>query len=111
SASAVPTYAWSAYSVTSVENCAESATTVKPQTSATTTAAQTGRRPMASAHVPEQAISAAVVSARPKRSLNIPPATHPSAQMPMTAKVASAAAVREANSVSAAKTRNHAQTA
>ena len=92
----MPTYAWSACSVTSVENCAESATTVKPQTSAIVSASPCGTNPIESAQRPETAMQAAVVSGRPTRSPAIPPAMQPSPPAAITAKVTKAASARSA---------------
>src|SRR5262245_39617667 len=72
SVSAVPTYAGSASSVTIVENCAESATTHAPQTSATAGSSHAGpsaAKPTASAHAHETAIASAALVVRPTRSL------------------------------------------
>ena len=66
-ASAEPRYIGSASSVIVVENCAESATTVAPQTSATIviSSADAGRKPITSAALPLPSIAAEVTSVRP----------------------------------------------
>jgi hypothetical protein len=93
--SAVPTYRWSATSVTMVENCAESATTQKPHTSPTATGTHAGApsvRPMTALAAPEETIATDVSQARPCRSASRPPTTHPAAPTAMVANAAAGAA-------------------
>src|ERR1041385_6461961 len=73
--SAVPTYPDSAVSRTMVENCAESATPLAPQTSAIMSTTQSGaatRHAIARAHAPETAIASVALVVRPTRSLHAP---------------------------------------
>src|SRR5918992_1234015 len=77
-----------------VENCAESATTVKPHTSPTTSSTHVGapdKSPINTAQIPEIAIIKLVVFVLPHRSPSTPPAQQPSAPIPITANVAYAA--------------------
>ena len=83
----------SACSVTRVENCAESATTVKPQTRRDGDRRPTSAGGRSRARRRRARHQAAVVSARPSRSPSTPPTTQPSAPTPITANVASAAPV------------------
>src|SRR5438309_1380469 len=67
--SAVPTYAGGESSVIAVENCAESATTLIPHTSATaivSAGAPANVRPISNAHAPLTAIAAIVSVVRPQ---------------------------------------------
>ncbi len=69
--SAVPTACGGATSVTRALNCAESATTVKPHTSAMAMSSASGapaNHPMVSAHRPLTAMAAAATRSRPRRS-------------------------------------------
>src|SRR2546428_13918366 len=78
--SAVPTYAGGESSVTAVENCAESAMTVKPQTTPTRSVSQGGPpkvRPISSAQRPDSAMATIGKVVRPPRSDTLPPAYQP----------------------------------
>src|SRR5205809_198061 len=93
--SAVPTSSRGASSLTAAENCAESATTVTPQTSSSGIITARGRantKPTASAQAPDSVIAALVISVRPQRSAYLPPSQHPNAPLPTTANVTSAGA-------------------
>src|SRR5262245_10288142 len=75
--SAVPTYAGGESSVTAVENCAESATTLMPHTSATASVSDgdpPNVRPITAAHAPLTAMAAIVSVVRPQRSAPAPAA-------------------------------------
>ena len=75
--SAVPTYAGGESSVIAVENCAESATTLMPQTIAMTSVSAGGPpnvRPITPAQAPLTAIAAMVSVVRPQRSAPAPAA-------------------------------------
>src|SRR5688572_25825384 len=66
---AVPTYAGGDSSVTAVENCAESATTLTPHTSATASVASGAPpyvKPIVAAQSPLTAIAAIVAAVRPQ---------------------------------------------
>src|SRR5680860_1617276 len=78
-----------------VENWAESATTVKPQirpTIRTPTVGSPNNNPSDSAQAAEIDIIRIVVFVRPQRSPRIPPIQQPIPPIPITAKVANAAA-------------------
>src|SRR6185369_11399756 len=89
---AVPMYCGSPSSVTHDENCAESATTVAPQTAATNNS-NNGlppyNNPITKQHVPLIAIAHEVTKVRPTRSANNPAITHPTAPAPITMNDAS----------------------
>src|SRR6185436_9613458 len=75
SVSAVPTYSWGATSVTSAENCAESATIDTPQTNVTATTNRSGpftRAPTVRAQTPLTAMATMVTGARPAWSAALP---------------------------------------
>src|SRR5712692_11960901 len=93
SVSAVPTCSAGASSLTAVENCAESATTLTPQTTSRGRSRASDRpntTPTASEHTPDTTIAALVTSVRPTRSAYFPPSQHPTAPLPTTANVTSA---------------------
>src|SRR5687767_5654539 len=107
SVTAVPTYRWSATSVTIVENWAESATTQKPHTSptASTTAGRVSiSAPIVSAQTPEIAIDRIVVRVRPQQSPSTPPAQQPTPPAAITPNVANAAPRSGSGSPWAART-------
>ena len=89
SASADPDVPGGASSLTAVENCAESATTVMPQTTTTASSSHVGapnRRPASTAQVPDSAMAAMVSVVRPSRSASAPAATQPRAPAATTRK-------------------------
>src|SRR5205823_3546096 len=80
SVSAVPTWVRGVYSVTRAENCAESATTVKPQMTAKMRRTASGapkKSGDARAHAALASIAAPAIRALPQRSARNPAATHP----------------------------------
>src|SRR5918995_5819091 len=82
SARALPAVPGGDSSLTAVENCAESATTVMPHTTTTARMIQVGApnsRPAATALEPDNSIAAIVRVVRPRRSASAPAATQPSA--------------------------------
>ena len=86
--SAVPTACASTLSVTSTENCAESAITNQPQTSATGTTSHQlmpYTAPIASAQLPLTAMETVTSHSRPRRSDASPPQMHPAAPTAITA--------------------------
>src|SRR6056297_114178 len=85
--SAVPTYRWSARSLTIAESWAESATTDAPQARATTTTSQNGSPGMAttSAAVPETSMAATADRLLPTRSPTTPAMMLPGAPAAITA--------------------------
>src|SRR6267143_811890 len=87
---AVPTYADGASSLTAVENCAESATTLIPQSSRSGTSIQSGSpnsTPTVSAQHPDNTIAQLVTHVRPSRSAYFPPSQLPIAPTPTTKNV------------------------
>ena len=77
-----------------VENWAESATIVIPQTTARASVRSGGPpnvSPTVAAQVPESVIAAIVSVVRPQRSETTPPAQHPRAPAAMTTKAAALA--------------------
>ena len=90
----VPTCSASDSSTTLAENCAESATTVIPQTAQKTTSSHGGlpnRKPASTAQLPLRSMAPMVSVVRPQRSAKMPPARQPIAPTPMVAKAASLA--------------------
>src|SRR5437899_5963065 len=88
--SAVPTYSCGASSLTAVENCAESATTLTPQISSSgmsTQSAPPNSMPTVSAQQPDNTMAQLVTHVRPRRSPYFPPSQLPSAPTPTTRKV------------------------
>src|SRR2546425_1196101 len=88
--SAVPTYSCGASSLTAVENCAESATTVTPQISSSGSSVHSGppnTMPTVSAQLPDSTIAQLVTQVRPTRSPYFPPSQQPIAPTPTTTKV------------------------
>ena len=91
--SAVPTWSAGASSLTAVENWAESATTVTPQTRSSGTSTPSGRpntTPAESAQAPEIIMATLVTTVRPQRSAYSPPSQQPTAPLPTTANVSRA---------------------
>src|SRR2546430_1998739 len=88
---AVPTYAGGESSVIAVENWAESAMIVIPQTTASPSVTSGGPpnvSPTTAAHVPEIAMATIVRVVRPQRSDAPPPSQQPSAPAAITTNVA-----------------------
>ena len=88
---AVPTYAGGESSVIAVENWAESAMIVIPQTLASASVTSGGPpsvNPVTAAHAAEIAIATIVSAVRPQRSDAMPPSQQPSAPMAITRNVA-----------------------
>src|SRR5712692_7674074 len=88
--SAVPTYSCGASSLTAVENCAESATTLTPQISSRGSNAHSvppNSMPTVSAQLPDSTIAQLVTQVRPSRSAYFPPNQLPTAPTPMTTNV------------------------
>src|SRR3989442_6359754 len=88
--SAVPTYSCGASSLTAVENCAESATTLTPQISSSGSIAHTAspnRMPTVSAQLPDSTMAQLVTQVRPWRSAYFPPSQLPTAPTPTTTNV------------------------
>ena len=77
--------------MTAVENCAESATTVTPQTRASASVTAGGPpnvSPIVAAQSALAAMAAIVAAVRPQRSETTPPSQQPSAPIAMTTNVA-----------------------
>src|SRR5687767_2759900 len=90
--SAVPTAWGGTLSVTSTENCALSATTKKPQRSATGARSQRERpkvSPTRRAQAPLAAMARVTSRSRPTRSATSPPQTHPTPPTAITEKASS----------------------
>src|SRR4029079_7243159 len=84
---AVPRYWGSPSSVMHAENCAESATTVAPQTAATLNSKDEwppNKKPISKQQLPLIAIAQDVTTVRPMRSAISPATTQPSAPQPIT---------------------------
>ena len=76
-------------SVTSTENCALSAITKKPQTSATGTSSHNERpkaKPISTEQAPLMAMARVTSQARPRRSATSPPQMHPAPPIARAAK-------------------------
>src|SRR5262245_31362009 len=81
-------YCGSPSSVTHEENCAESATTLAPQITASNNSAHTlppNKKPTSKQQLPLIAIATDVTTVRPTRSAISPATTHPIAPAPITA--------------------------
>src|SRR5262249_13772632 len=87
SVNAVPMYFGSPSSVTHEENCAESATTLAPQITASNNNAHTAppnKKPTSKQQLPLIAIATDVTTVRPTRAAMSPATTHPIAPDPIT---------------------------
>ncbi len=110
-ARAEPAVPGGASSLTAVENCAESATTVMPHTTSTVSTMAVGapnRKPTTMALEPESAMAVIVTVVRPSRSANAPAPMQPTAPEATTRKATPLAAAGgtspDSASVAATKT-------
>jgi hypothetical protein len=94
--SIVPTRLRSLSSVTEAENCAESATIVRPHTMPIATMIHAGppnAKPITSAQAPLTANEPMVTAVRPMRSAAQPPTRHPKAPLATTRNVTTPALI------------------